>query len=132
MLITNGKVYDTLKWIALVALPAVGTAYFAIAQIWGLPDANEVIGTIVAVDTGLGTILHISSTTYNQSGNAFDGTMDVVTTPEGRKTYSLTLNGDPSELQHSDTVVFQVNNPDKEVRKKTKAKPHRTAKLSEK
>ena len=57
--------YDILKWIALIFLPAIGTLYFALARIWGLPFGEEVVGTITAVDAFLGALLGISSAAYN-------------------------------------------------------------------
>ncbi len=60
----SNKVYDILKWIALIALPAVATLYFAIAQIWGLPYGEQVVGTITAIDTFLGALLGISNHNY--------------------------------------------------------------------
>lgn len=58
--------YDILKWIAMVALPAIGTLYFALAGIWGFPYAEEILGTITAVDTFLGVLLGISSVQYSK------------------------------------------------------------------
>lgn len=60
------KVYDVLKWIALVALPALGTLYFALSQIWGLPLGEEIVGTITAVDAFLGALLGISTAQYKK------------------------------------------------------------------
>ena len=60
----SNKVYDILKWIAMYLLPALGTLYFALAGIWGLPFGEEVVGTISAVDTFLAVILGISSAQY--------------------------------------------------------------------
>ena len=65
----NNKVYDILKYIAQIVLPALGTLYFALAGIWGLPYAEQVVGTISAVDTFLGVILKISSNNYNKKGS---------------------------------------------------------------
>ena len=61
----SNNVYDVLKWIALYLLPALGTLYFAIASIWGLPYGEQVVGTITAIDTFLGVILGISTSQYN-------------------------------------------------------------------
>lgn len=61
----SDKVYDTLKYVAQIVLPAVGTLYFAIAQIWGLPYGEAVVGTITASDTFLGALLGISNSKYN-------------------------------------------------------------------
>lgn len=62
----SNKVYDILKEIALVWLPAIGTLYFALAGIWGFPYAEQVVGTITAIDTFLGTVLHISNKLYKE------------------------------------------------------------------
>lgn len=63
----NNKVYDVLKWIAQILLPAIGTLYFALAGIWGMPYGEQIVGTITAVDTFLGVILGIASNTYNKN-----------------------------------------------------------------
>lgn len=62
----SNKMYDLLKWIAMYFLPAVGTLYFALAGIWGLPYGEEIVGSITAVDTFLGVILGISTAQYNK------------------------------------------------------------------
>lgn len=62
----SNKVYDVLKWIAMVVLPAIATLYFALAGIWGFPYGEEIVGTITAVDTFLGALLGISSVQYNK------------------------------------------------------------------
>ena len=64
MLISN-KTYDILKWIAQILLPAFGTLYAALAPMWGLSYGDQVVGTILAVDTFLGALLGISSKKYN-------------------------------------------------------------------
>lgn len=60
----SNKTYDTLKYIAQIVLPALGTLYFAIAEIWGLPYAKQIVGTISAIDTFMGVVLRISSNQY--------------------------------------------------------------------
>lgn len=60
----SNKQYDILKWIALVLLPAIGTLYFGLAQIWGFPYGEQIVGTITAIDTFLGVILGISNAQY--------------------------------------------------------------------
>lgn len=69
MKMTN-KVYDILKWIAQYFLPAIGTLYFALAGIWGLPYGEQIVGTITAVDTFLGVLLGISSAQYNKDSSS--------------------------------------------------------------
>lgn len=62
----SNKLYDVLKWIAMVILPAIGTLYFALAGIWGFPYADQIGGTITAVVTFLGVVLGISSAQYKK------------------------------------------------------------------
>ena len=61
----SNKLYDTLKWIAQILLPALGTLYFALAGIWGFPYGEQIVGTITAIDTFLGVCLGISTYKYN-------------------------------------------------------------------
>ena len=60
----SNKTYDVLKWVAQILLPAIGTLYFTIAEIWGLPYAGEIVGTITAIDCFLGALLGISTKVY--------------------------------------------------------------------
>lgn len=62
----SNKAYDILKFIAQILLPAVGTLYFALARIWNFPYAEEIVGTITAIDAFLGALLGISSMNYNK------------------------------------------------------------------
>ena len=62
----SNKVYDVLKWVAQLLLPALGTLYFALAGIWGFPYGEQIVGTITALDTFLGVILGISTAQYNK------------------------------------------------------------------
>lgn len=62
----NNKLYDVLKYIAMYVLPALGTLYFALASIWGLPYGTEIVGTISALDAFLGAVLGISSISYKK------------------------------------------------------------------
>ena len=64
----SNKCYDVLKFIAQIVLPAVGTLYFALASIWGLPYGEQIVGTITAVDTFLGAILGLSTSQYKKDG----------------------------------------------------------------
>lgn len=62
----SNKLYDILKYIAQYVLPGLATLYFALASIWGLPYAEQIVGTITAVDAFLGVILGISTYQYNK------------------------------------------------------------------
>jgi hypothetical protein len=80
MLFTN-KVYNVLKQIAQIWLPAAGTLYVTVAAIWHLPYAQEVGLTVMAVDTFLGVGLGISTAQYNR-GNSIETSTTSPTTPE--------------------------------------------------
>ena len=71
MKMTN-KLYDILKYIAQIVLPALGTLYFALAKIWGFPYGAEIVGTISAVDAFLGALLQISTNNYNKDQELLD------------------------------------------------------------
>ena len=60
----NNKVYDVLKWIALVALPAATALWLTLANIWGFPYAESIGATMAAVTTFLGALLGVSSISY--------------------------------------------------------------------
>ena len=62
----SNKLYDILKWIAQIALPAIATLYFALASIWDLPYGEQIVGTFTAIDAFLGAVLGISTAQYNK------------------------------------------------------------------
>ena len=64
----SNKVYDVLKFIAQIVLPALATFYVSIAGYWNLPFPKEISGTIMAIDTLLGACLMISSANYKKEG----------------------------------------------------------------
>ena len=61
----NNKVYDILKWVALICLPALATFISAIFPIWGLANADKIVVTINAIGLFIGALIGISSSTYN-------------------------------------------------------------------
>lgn len=60
------KIYNVLKWITMICLPALGTAYVALANVWGWAYPEEVSKTVLAVCTLLGALLGISTAEYNK------------------------------------------------------------------
>lgn len=62
----SNKVYDILKFIAMIVLPAIATFYAKVAGIWGLPYGDQISQTIMAIDTLLGAILMISTASYKK------------------------------------------------------------------
>lgn len=63
----SDKVYDILKWIALVVLPAIATLYAALSGIWGFPYGEQIVGTIAAIDTFFGVVIGVSSIQYSKT-----------------------------------------------------------------
>ena len=56
-----GPVYTALKWVVLIAIPAVGVAYSALAGIWDLPLADEVSQTCNVVALFGGALIGVSA-----------------------------------------------------------------------
>ena len=65
-MIFNDKVYQVLKWVCMIFLPALATLWFALGKIWGFPYLAEVEGTIIAIDTFLGALIGVSTISYNK------------------------------------------------------------------
>lgn len=101
------RTYNFMKTWATVGLPALGALYFALAQIWHLPKAEEVVGSIAAVNTFLGVILGLSSKSYNKSDAKYVGEIKVEETGD-KKTFSLVVNGDPDDLVKLPEATFKV------------------------
>lgn len=66
----SNKVFDILKWVAMLALPALATLISTLGQIWGLPYAPQIADTVVAVNAALAMILGISTINYKAGGDA--------------------------------------------------------------
>jgi hypothetical protein len=106
----TGKLYDWLKYLAQIVLPALGTLYFTLSGIWTLGSADKVVGTIMAIDLFLGVLLGISQASYNKSiENA--GEMHVDETGK----VAFVVDGDKTDVD--------ALGDKKEVRFKVKKKP---------
>lgn len=107
-MILNSKVYDTIKWLVLVAIPAVSAAYFGLAPYWGFPNPTEVTGTLAIIATLLGTMVGISSQTYKNSELSNAGILNVDTTTDVPDLY-VALKEDPAALIGQKRVTFKIN-----------------------
>ena len=63
----SNKLYDVLKWIALIALDAIGLFYDTMSAIWGLPFGDEVLATCTALSLFIGALIGISTAQYNKN-----------------------------------------------------------------
>jgi hypothetical protein len=69
----SDKYYNIVKQLVQLVLPAVGSLYFGLAQIWDLPNAEKVVGTLALVSTFLGVLLRLSTRSYNASMAGYGG-----------------------------------------------------------
>lgn len=105
----SNSVYDKLKFVALVVLPAMGAAYFSLANLWDLPNAEQVVGTITIIDTLLGGVLKLSSTRYRNGPEVIDG--DLVVRKLGDTTQMLLVaNKGVEKISGKTSVNFRVVN----------------------
>ena len=106
----NDKVYDILKRLVQIVLPAFGVFYMSIGAAWDLPATNQVSDTIIAVCTFIGVALSLGSRSYNKSDAKYDGALDITQNEDGSKVYSLNLNDDTAVLDKKKNVNFKVKN----------------------
>lgn len=106
--IFSNKTYDIAKFVAQIVLPAIGALYFGLANIWGLPWGEEVVGTITVLDTALGAILVVSNANYKSRGANYDGEMLVDESYPEKDIYSLSLSTPPEDLKDKETITFKV------------------------
>lgn len=108
MTISN-KAYDTLKWVALILLPALAVFVTALNGLWDINHQDAIVGTIIAVDTLLGALLQISS---NKPEN-YDGFLATNGTNEdtGHPNLQMVLTKAPKDLVQGKAVRLKVGTP---------------------
>ena len=72
-MVLNGRTYDFLKWLGLIALPALATFYGVVGKVWEIPHTAEVVTTITAVATLIGALIGVSTVNYNKGKGDTDG-----------------------------------------------------------
>jgi hypothetical protein len=60
----SSGVYDVIKWLVQIGLPALSTLYVALASIWNLPFGPEVSKTIMIIVAFLGSLVAVSYTQF--------------------------------------------------------------------
>lgn len=108
----SDKFYQFMKRVVQLGLPAGGTLYFSLAQIWGLPNAEQVVGSVAAVNLFLGILLGVSSKTYHNSEASNDGTLVVTPTEDGTQVRMKSV--DLEALASRQTITFKVVHPSEE------------------
>ena len=101
-------VYDFLKKMVMIFLPAASALYLSLSGIWGLPYAEQVVGTVTAITAFLGVCLGISSKRYNNSDEPHDGSLVVTRDGGGVRGLMLELDGDPEMLADQQAISFKV------------------------
>ena len=71
----SDKLYNVLKWVVMIVMPAMATLYQVLAGLWNFPFAEQIVGTITALATFLGACLMISTKNYNKAQEE-DGSTD--------------------------------------------------------
>ncbi len=103
--------YSILKHVAAIGLPAAGALYFALAGIWNFPNAEQVVGSIAAVNVFLGGFMGVSQVSYNASDAAgYLGDLNVTHMPDGTKQLQIAANSEASvqALDTGDSVRLNV------------------------
>lgn len=104
-MVLNSKVYDILKWLVQIVLPAIGACYAALAALWGFPYAEQVVGSISAICVLLGACLRISNSNYNGDGIL---TVNSDLDDDDENKYNLTLTKDLATLANKKSFVVTV------------------------
>lgn len=119
----SNSVYDWLKKATQVGLPAAGSLYFGLSQIWGLPAGEEVVGSLALLTTFFGVVLGVSTKNYNESDASVDGDVIIETDTTGKKTFGFALNEGPENLQHKQRITFRVIDENEEFYSKNPRPP---------
>lgn len=102
----SDSTYDFLNRIVKYILPAVGTLYFGLAQIWGFPYGEEVVGTVAVLATFFGIVLAISKKNYEPP---VDGVLKLNTDPESEAEWNMDLQTPLETAKDKDTYVLKVD-----------------------
>ena len=106
-LLTN-QVYDIIKNLVIIVIPALSTFYLTIAKLWDLPGAEAVVGTLGAVALLLGSLLKLSKRSYDVSDEKYDGEIILKTTEQGRVVQRVEANGTFDEIAAKGEVLYKV------------------------
>lgn len=60
-------VYQVLKWLVLIVIPAAATLYVGLAAVWGWPYATEIAKTASLICAFIGALIGVSQIGYNKS-----------------------------------------------------------------
>ena len=101
----SNTTYDTIVRLTKYILPGIGTLYFALAQIWGLPYGEQIVGSVVALEAFFGILLAVSKKNWDQT---LDGTITKEIGPDGRPLVSINMENSLEKLRVQDTVTLKA------------------------
>lgn len=109
----SNKLYDRLKFLAMVGLPALAALYLGLGQLWNWPETEKVVASIVLVNTFLGALLRLSTAKYKRNLSNYDGFLSATGVDEitGHPNLNLVVTTPPAELLASDVVRLKVGPP---------------------
>ena len=107
----SNRLYDVLKWVTMIGLPAIGTALLAISEIWNVEYGPEVAETINVIILMFGTMVGVSTAQYNRK-KAMEkpegGVLEVGTDGTDVTLHKLEIDMSPEEIASRDEVVFRI------------------------
>ena len=101
----SNKLYDLLNGTVKIVLPAIGTLYFALASVWGLPYGDQVVGSLAAFATFLGVVLSYSKKAWSKT---LDGALVIDESDSEKDVWSLELDTPLEELSDSASVSLKI------------------------
>ena len=107
----SSDAYDIIKVITQYWLPAAGTLYFTLAQIWDLPYAEQVVGTITALVLFLGILLGYSKHYYDLSAERYDGNLVVDTSNPEKDTYKFDFKTPLEDIEGKKEITLKIDHP---------------------
>lgn len=105
MQVLSNTTYDLFQRFVRLVLPAIGTLYFTVAEIWDLPYGAQVVATVTAIALFLGVLLTWASSSFEPPT---DGDILIQPNGDGTSTLHLAPNEEPSGLLRSRTATFAV------------------------
>lgn len=103
----TSKTYNNLKYAVQIVLPGLGTLYFTLAGLWGLPYGEQVVGTITAIALFGGLLIGLDKYRYEKSGEKYDGSMKV--DPSADEEFMLEFKKELPDLAGNKEIVLRVD-----------------------
>ena len=107
-MIIPSKLFDVLKWMTLILIPAIVAAVINLGDLWALPNAGKIAGTIAIFNTVLGVAIGVSAIKYNASDEKYDGVIDPMTANSQTSENALRLSTDEYDAANQKEVLLKV------------------------